>query len=110
MKKLLAAILLVTCIAGTANAANIILEKNEQNCKKINSWTVDSREAIASNLGVSIQSISFIRSRYQYGCFVIADTPKGPHRCYVEFILSDDKGKTAFANIVMYGNAICDPN
>jgi len=110
MKKLLALLFLLAYMAGAANAANIILDKNEQNCKKINNWADNSREAIASKLGVSMQSISFVRSRYQYGCFVIADTPKGPHRCYVEFILSDDKGKTAFANIVMYGNAICDPN
>ena len=112
VKKIVRNILMVNIgfiISLAAHGANIILENNEQNCKKISNWASDSREAVGAKLGVSMQAISFIRPKYEYGCFAIADTPKGPYQCYVQSILSGDKGRTAFANIVMFGNVSCDP-
>jgi len=97
---------------GPAIAANIILESNEQNCKKINGWASDARELIASKLKTSVSSITFLRPKYDYLCYVIADTPQGPYKCYVQTILSSDKGKTAFANIELTltnGTVSCDP-
>jgi hypothetical protein len=109
MKKFLTSFFLVASIVGTATAENIVLEQNEQNCKKINGWAGGSREEIGAKLGVSMRSISFIRPIYEYGCYVMADTPKGPYKCNVVYILSGDKGKTAFASIETFGNIICYP-
>lgn len=85
---------------------NTILERNEENCRKIDGYGTNDKMALATTFNVSISTISFIGARWmqgQYGisneCLLIFDTAVGPKKCPVLNILSDDGGKTAFAAV-----------
>lgn len=84
---------------------NIQLEMNEASCKKIDGYGANDNIALGTTFNVPMSSIKFIGARWDYGkwgvkeCLMIFDTAKGPKKCGIISILSDDGGKTAFASV-----------
>jgi len=89
------------------------VEKNEANCRKVNAIGSNDKMAIATEEKVPLSSVNFIGARWQSGryggmsCIFIFDTAKGPKRCEVIALLSDDNGKTTFGVVAPSGIAGC---
>jgi hypothetical protein len=102
--------------AASGRAENIELEKNEENCAKIDGYGEDDKYAIGATYNVAISSIEFIGARWDVtkwgsmGCVMIFDTPVGPKKCEIIALLSSDGGKSAFGvmNLFNTPNAVCE--
>jgi len=106
----LTGLLLIIC--GSSVAANIKLDTNEANCKKVNGYGANDKIAIATKYKVPMSSVSFIGANWEYGeysqtCVFTFDTGKGPKKCTTMQLLSDDGGKTAFGSVSFMDNALC---
>jgi hypothetical protein len=107
--------LLFLIFSENVYAANELLELNKKNCDRISQHGIYEVEAIARSYRVSMASVKFIDAGWgasQYGgeqCSLIFDTPKGPKKCHVFYILTSDKGKTLFGVSVVRreDNAVC---
>jgi hypothetical protein len=101
MKKMLGILALLVLSKGVL-AQNEFLEVNKLNCDKINAHGRYEKEGIAREYKVSMSSVVLIGAKWgpgQFGgakCNMIFDTAKGPKSCNVFYILTNDKGKTAF--------------
>lgn len=114
MKKILGILVLLVLSKG-ALAQNEFLEVNKLNCNKIDGYGKYEKEAIAREYKVPMSSVVFIGAKWgpgQFGtdrCHMIFDTAKGPKSCNVFYILTSDKGKTAFGLAVPQqgNNPVC---
>lgn len=97
-------ILLLACllIPGFLQAATERLEMNLKNCSKIKGLSQEAVEYLASRYKVSISSFRFMRAEPQTDawCNVVVDTPQGPNTFLVLSILTNNKGKSAFAGSI----------
>ncbi len=114
MKKILGVLVMLLLSKGVL-AKNEFLEVNRLNCNKINGHGIHEKEAIARAYKVPMSSVVLVDAKWgpsQFGgeqCNMIFDTAKGPKRCNVFLILTDDKGKTAFGLAVPQqgSNPVC---
>lgn len=62
-----------------------------ENCEKATSMSVGAAESLASQLRVSVSSISIRRTTTFMGCEAVIDTPKGIYKCRAEVMSKEGR-------------------